>query len=70
MKIHKTDEKRIYFLMDSGAYGSISREDVVKLLRCRNHLWKEKVDPRTPECLSEKAEQLRIEEMRNYMEYL
>lgn len=70
MKIHKTDEKRIYFIMDSGASGSIAREDVVKLLRCRNHLWVEKIDPRTDECLSEKANQLRNEEMKNYMECL
>ena len=70
MKIHKTDKERIYFIMDSGAYGSISREDVRKLSRCRNYLQDEKVDPRTGGCLSEKANSIYIEESKYYTEGL
>lgn len=70
MKIHKTDEKRIYFQMDSGAYGSISREDVKKLTRCRSYLQNEKIDPRTGGCLSEKANKAYIEESKYYTERL
>lgn len=32
MKIHKTTSDRIYFQMDSGAYGSVAKEDVSKLV--------------------------------------
>lgn len=70
MKIHKTDKERIYFIMDSGAYGSISLEDVRKLSRCRNYLQNEKVDPRTSDCLSEKANSIYIEESKYYTERL
>lgn len=31
MKVHKITADRIFFVMDSGAYGSIAREDAVKL---------------------------------------
>lgn len=61
MKIHKVDKERIYFTMDSGAYGSIKREDVGKLICCNKHLEKEKIDPRNGECLSEKAYNIRME---------
>lgn len=68
MKIHKTDKERIYFIMDSGACGSIKREDIRKL--CLVNTWleeKNQVDPRTKHCLSEAAEcvaALELEEIR------
>lgn len=55
MKIHKIDEKRIYFIMDSGACGSISRNDIGKLTMCNAFLDVGKADPRTNLCLSEAA---------------
>lgn len=67
MKIHKTDKERIYFIMDSGACGSIKREEVVKLMRCKNYLEQDKIDPRSDKCLSEKADELRLEEMKYYL---
>lgn len=70
MKIHKIDEKRIYFIMDSGACGSISRKDIGKLVRCHNHLKEEKTDPRTSICLSIKAGNIQAEEMITYLEEL
>lgn len=66
MKIHKVDKKRIYFIMDSGACGSIKREDIIKLIRCRNFLENEKVDSRNAECLSVKANELYLEELELY----
>lgn len=68
MKIHKTDKERIYFTMDSGAYGSIKREDIRRLFLVNTWLEeKNQVDPRNKHCLSEAAEcvaALELEEIR------
>lgn len=58
MKIHKCDGERIYFTMDSGANGSISRKDIRKLCLVNTWVAKAKVDPRTDECLSVPAGKL------------
>lgn len=51
MKIHKITLDRIYFVMDSGAYGSIARKDVAKL-RIANMAEEEmSIDGRRGECL-------------------
>lgn len=55
MIIHKVDSKRIYFIMDSGAWGSIAREDITKLCLVNSWLEKVKSDPREGKCLSEDA---------------
>lgn len=55
MRIHKVDKDRIYFVMDSGAYGSILREDIPKLCLVNTWMDKEKIDPRSGICLSEPA---------------
>ncbi|AJA41599.1 hypothetical protein DT57C_000079 [Escherichia phage DT57C] len=55
MRIHKVDKDRIYFVMDSGAYGSILREDVTKFCLVNTWMDKEKIDPRSGICLSEPA---------------
>lgn len=60
MKIHKIDSKRIYFTMDSGAYGSISKEDVDKLKYAKDYQLTGKIDPRENTCLVEKSQAERI----------
>lgn len=55
MKIHKVDKERVYFIMDSGACGSIKREDAWKFSII--HMWvdTEKTDPRKGECIAERV---------------
>lgn len=55
MRVHKVDKERIYFIMDSGAYGSILREDITKLCLVNTWIGKGKIDPRMGLCLSEPA---------------
>lgn len=50
MKIHKIDNDRIYFLMDSGAYGSILRDDANKLMVAAG-LDNTRVDVRRDPCI-------------------
>lgn len=55
MRVHKVDKERIYFIMDSGAYGSILRVDITKLCLVNNWMDEGKIDPRVGLCLSEPA---------------
>lgn len=55
MKIHKVDKTRVYFIMDSGACGSIARGDITKLCTVHNWLDNAKVDPRDGSCLTDVA---------------
>ncbi|QGH45260.1 ribonucleotide reductase of class III [Bacteriophage Eos] len=64
MKVHKIDKKRIYFTMDSGAYGSISKGDVKKLQFLINYEIEGKIDPRQGECIAEQAKNQQIEILR------
>lgn len=50
MKIHKIDDDKIYFIMDSGAYGSILRDDANKLIIASN-LDNVSVDVRRDPCI-------------------
>lgn len=52
MKIHKTTSDRIYFQMDSGAYGSVLKADVSKLVEAID-LPDGYIDGRTGECMVE-----------------
>lgn len=52
MRVHKVDKERIYFIMDSGAYGSILREDITKLCLVNTWMDEGKIDPRVGLCLS------------------
>lgn len=54
MKVHKITRDRIFFEMDSGAYGSISREDIRKL-RIATILPEGYVDARRSGCMVEDA---------------
>ncbi|ULG02090.1 MAG: hypothetical protein [Enterobacteria phage RP5] len=55
MRVHKVDKERIYFIMDSGAYGSILCEDITKLCLVNTWIGEGKIDPRAGLCLSEPA---------------
>lgn len=55
MKIHKTTSDRVYFEMDSGAYGSIAKCDISKLVRAAE-LPETAIDGRTGNCLVELAD--------------
>ena len=50
MKIHNITKDRIHFIMDSGAYGSISKTDAVKFLYASN-IPQAKLDSRSGECI-------------------
>lgn len=50
MKIHKITEDRIFFLMDSGAYGSIKKSDANNFLVASN-LPPMSIDSRREECI-------------------
>jgi hypothetical protein len=52
MKIHKTTSDRIFFLTDTGAYGSVLKSDVNKLVEAIE-LPEGKIDARTGECMVE-----------------
>lgn len=52
MKIHKITEDKIFFTMDSGAYGSIKKEDVDKLVVAKN-LTSQSIDARRSTCIIE-----------------
>lgn len=52
MKIHKITEDKIFFLMDSGAYGSIRKDDVWKLTVAKD-LTSQSVDARRSTCIIE-----------------
>ncbi len=52
MKIHKITEDKIFFMMDSGAYGSIKKDDVEKLVVAKD-LTSQSVDARRPTCIIE-----------------
>lgn len=52
MKIHKITEDKIFFTMDSGAYGSIRKEDVDKLVVAKN-LTSQSIDARRSACIIE-----------------
>jgi hypothetical protein len=52
MKVHKTTSDRIYFQMDSGAYGSIAKTDVSKLVTAVD-LPNGHIDARVGECMVE-----------------
>lgn len=52
MKVHKTTSDRIYFQMDSGAYGSVLKSDVSKLIKAID-LPDTKIDARIGECIVE-----------------
>lgn len=68
MFIHKVDSKRIYFIMDSGACGSIKREDITKLCLVNTWLEKDKIDPRIGICLSEPAKAFADAEIESFKE--
>ena len=51
MKIHKITPDRIYFVMDSGAYGSIARKDIVKLRIANTAVEPMEIDGRRGGCL-------------------
>lgn len=68
MKIHKTDKERIYFIMDSGACGSIRREDIRKLSLVNTWLEENQVDPRIGICLSEPAKAFADAEIESFKE--
>lgn len=52
MKIHKITEDKIFFMMDSGAYGSIRKDDVKKLVVAKD-LTSQSVDARRSTCIIE-----------------
>lgn len=56
MKIHKVTSDRIFFTTDSGAYGSVLKEDVSKLVKAID-LPEGKIDARTGTCMTELKEQ-------------
>ena len=51
MKVHKITRQRIYFQMDSGAYGSISREDIKKLRIAATITEEMQIDGRRGDCI-------------------
>lgn len=61
MKIHKITPDRIYFVMDSGAYGSIARKDIIKLRIANTAVEPMEIDGRRGGCIVEGY-------MKNYME--
>lgn len=50
MKVHKVTKDRIFFAMDSGAYGSVSKTDVQKLVTALQ-LPEGNLDARTGACM-------------------
>lgn len=52
MKIHKVTADRIFFITDSGAYGSVLKEDVNKLVKAID-LPEGKIDARTGACMTD-----------------
>ncbi|EIM2934181.1 hypothetical protein K5Y72_002979 [Escherichia coli] len=52
MKIYKITDDKIFFMMDSGAYGSIKKEDVDKLVVAKNST-SQSVDARRSLCIIE-----------------
>lgn len=60
MKIHKTTSDRIYFQTDSGAYGSILKTDVSKLVEAVD-LPDGHIDARTGSCLVELSREVDYE---------
>lgn len=53
MKIHRITPDRIYFVMDSGAYGSIARKDIIKLRIANTAVEPMEIDGRRGECIVE-----------------
>lgn len=52
MKVHRVTSDRIFFIMDSGACGSILKEDVDKLVKAVD-LPEGKIDARTGSCITD-----------------
>ena len=52
MKIHKITSDRIFFMTDTGAYGSVLKSDIDKLV-IATQLPDTKIDGRTGECIVE-----------------
>lgn len=52
MKIHKVTSDRIFFITDTGAYGSVLKEDVSKLVKAVD-LPEGKIDARTGSCMTD-----------------
>lgn len=52
MKVHKVTSDRIFFITDAGAYGSILKEDVGKLVEAIG-LTEGKIDARTGSCMTD-----------------
>lgn len=53
MKIYKITPDRIYFVMDSGAYGSIARKDIIKLRIANTAVEPMEIDGRRNGCIVE-----------------
>jgi hypothetical protein len=50
MKVHKITQDKIFFMMDSGAYGSIDKRDVAKLVTAAS-MPEQSIDSRREACI-------------------